>query len=1125
MYHHSSSQAIFSNRTEQLYVELKNRLYNSSTTPFSKRIVIVPSPAMKSWLMTQMAQDPELGIAAGLEVTYLDQALKNLIHTLYPQHSQAQILSNTTQIALVIEAEIRKILLEPIDNTWKPLFDYLKITQSKLFKKTEARLITLSETLANLFVQYGKYGGELLQEWETQIPTDWQKQLWRKVYQKSKEESCWSYPYRQITQAMKQEAPSCDLQIHVFAVSFLPHLYHTFFMHLGKQLPVHYYILSPCQTFWSDILSDRESESLKTYWKRKGVAQPQQEALEEFLRDRNPLLANMGKLGREMAVQIENSDLFTEESYVLTQAALEIQQYETLYQEEMLIKKSETPLTLLETVQTDLLLLRNPDNTHKIPIEVSDHSIQVHAASTKLREMQILHDLILGIIEKHQEDEWPICPSDVMVMIPNIESYIPSIKAVFEAPDSALEAQITDLPILAANSLIQGFLHLLSLSLSRWDIASIKQMLDFPHFQKKQFLTPEDVNHIQDWMDETEVRWGADAAHRNEMLERDRNGRKMLEDSSSGTWERALEGLFSGLTEGENVFYLESTQSELLGKFALLMRSLRMDLKWLHDGTEFTLSEWAKYLRCLCETYFSWEESESDIANSLFTHFGTFGQLGEYITDVKFPFATIQHHLSTVLYKSTKSYREHILHAVRFCSMLPMRAIPAKVIVLAGMQEGVFPRQDQPITLNMLKNSKADYNPSSTDYDRFLFLEALLSSRQYFIMTYSEDASELLPSLIVTELLSYLDRAFTHPHKKPSIHCVHRHPFLPFDKSCFSNTLFPSYSERHYKAAMAFYKPQKVVQNSFIDHFLSSQVESSDHFIDVRDLLAFAKNPIKTYLNKALGIYLERPEDRQVKIDEDFHLSFLKNFQLKQNALQTSMDEAWETARLNGKLPVGPFKEVSEKAFKQEMTDLKQNLMNQGVQEIVSLSFSDKVTKPEKSSEGHWTVPPLLIKHQNQTIKITGTLPYISSEGVVSLNKEDKAEVVKTWPQLLLLSCLVKEHDIPIQPQIVFAKGKKPKTSPLNNPEKQLAKYLECFLAAYKNPIPLIPEWVPHLMEGKKTALEKEISAMIHDGFQPRFNDYVKWSMQSGELPNADEMISKWQMKAQQLFSETEDEN
>jgi exodeoxyribonuclease V gamma subunit len=1098
----NNSHAFFSNRTEQLYVELKNRLYSPSTTPFTKRIVIVPSPAMKSWLMTQMAQDPELGIAAGLEVTYLDQALKNLVGNLYPQHSQAQILSNTSQLALVLEAEIRKILLEPMDKTWKPLFDYLKVTSSKLSKKTEARLIALSETLANLFLQYGKYGGELLQIWESkEASSDWQKQLWCRVYKKSKKEFCWSYPYRQITQAMTQEVPNCDLQIHIFAVSFLPRLYHNFFMHLGKQLAVHYYLLSPCQTFWSDILSDRESESLKTYWKKKGVAESQQEALEEFLRDRNPLLANMGKLGREMAVQVENSDLFTEESYVLT---------------------LETPLTLLEFVQTDLLLLRNPDNTLKIPIEKNDHSIQVHTASTKLREMQILHDIILGIIEKHLEDQDPICPSDVMVMIPNIESYIPSIKAVFEARDSALEAQITDLPVLATNSLIQGFLHLLSLSLSRWDVVSIKQMMNYAHFQKKHHLTLEDVNSIQDWIDETEVRWGADALHRNELLERDRNGRKMLEDSASGTWERALERLFCGLTAGENAFRLESTQSELLGKFALLVRSLRIDLKWLHDGTQFTLSEWTKYLRCLCETYFSWDESEAEIANSLFTHFETFGQMGERITDVRFPFATIQHHLNSLLSRSTKSYREHILHAVRFCSMLPMRAIPAKVIVLAGMQEGAFPRQDQQVTLNMLKNSKADYNPSSTDYDRFLFLEAILSARQYFLMTYSEDASELLPSLVVTELLSYLDRAFSHPQDKPSVHCTHRHPFLPFDKTCFSNSLFPSYSERQYQAAIAYYKPQKSLQDSFINHFSSSVTESNNYSIDVRELLAFAKNPIRTYLNKALGIYLERPEDRQIKNDEDFHLSFLQSYQLKQNALQSSIDETWEAAHLSGKLPVGPFKEVSEKTFKKEMAELKQNLMNQGIEEIVSLSFSDKVSHPEKSSEGHWTVPPLQIKHQNKTIKITGTLPFISSGGIVSMNKEDKAEVVKMWPQLLLLNCLVKDYGLPIQTQIVFAKGKKPKFLSLTNPEVHLEKYLECYLSAHQNPTPFIPEWVPHLMAGKKDALEKEIRATTHDGFQPRFNDYVKWAMQAGESLDANEMISKWQEKAQQLFSETE---
>ena len=59
-------KAYFSNRVEKLFDALKHQLFSNETTPFTKRYVIVPSPAMKHWLMTAMAEDPDLGIAAGV---------------------------------------------------------------------------------------------------------------------------------------------------------------------------------------------------------------------------------------------------------------------------------------------------------------------------------------------------------------------------------------------------------------------------------------------------------------------------------------------------------------------------------------------------------------------------------------------------------------------------------------------------------------------------------------------------------------------------------------------------------------------------------------------------------------------------------------------------------------------------------------------------------------------------------------------------------------------------------------------------------------------------------------------------------------------------------------------------
>lgn len=1137
-------RAFFSNRTEHLFLHLKETLFAAPSTPFSRRLIIVPSPAMKSWLMTQMAQDPDLGIAAGFEITHLDQAIKLLLSSLFPEplHSSLNPTSSM-ELALAIEGEIRSIIAAQADASqseqeiWKPLLDYLKVTTGKLSKKTEKRLITLSESLAGLFLQYGKYGRTTIPKWESNLPPEWQQRLWCRIFC-TETQTPWNYPIREIESTMGSQPLSCDIQIHIFAMSFLPQLDHNFFMHIAQAIPVHYYLLSPCQAFWSDILSDRESRSVQSLWKKRGVSQSQQEALEEFLRDRNPLLANLGKLGREMARQIENSDLIADETYVIAENACTHSQYQELLHDELVIEERQHSLSLLEAVQTDMLLLRNPEAAEKIPFENLDRSIQVHAACNRLREMQVLHDVLLGIIERHANDAEPICPGDIMVMIPNIEAYIPYIKTVFENPDSALEAQIMDLPLSAMSPLIQGFLHLISLSHGRWDASSIKQLLSYPHFQKRHAFTAEEANKLQEWIEDTEVRWGLSSMHRNELLARDRGGRAMIDNSPAGTWEYAIEKLLNGLIiapvdDGKDQIKVESSQSGLLGKWIQIIRSLHSDLAWLREGVHLSLKEWSSYLRSLCDAYFLSDDPAADARETLLMHIDTFGNIGGRIPQALYPFATVKHHLETILSRSTRCYREHVLHAVRFCSMLPMRAIPAKVIALAGMQDDSFPRKERHLSLNLLKkDSETDYCPSSTDYDRFLFLESLLSARRYFIMTYHQGSSggsnEQLPSLAVTELLSYLDRAYTTKEGKLSEECLHIHPFLPFDRTYFfPGAVFPSYSKQNYSAAKAYYNPEKSTPTSFIHSFTVEEpsglfnTAKNEHTINLRELAAFAKNPIKAYLNKSLGIYLERAEDRQEKNDEDFHLNSLKSHLLKQSALLKPAEHIWERASKDGRLPLGAFKSVAEKSFKQEIAGFNENLRIQGVDRIFKLICSEASTTLTLSSEGHWLIPPLVIKQNDQTIKIVGELEHISTAGMITTINDGKGDIAKIWPQFLFLSCLIKTHSLPIASRIIFAKGQKgERNSFSDHPHSILEGYLEYYLASLEHPSPLLPKWIPPVIEGKSASLEKEMGLMINEGFHVQYDEYVKWAMRGVALPNSEELIVKWQPKARQLFGD-----
>lgn len=1146
-------RVFFSNRTECLLTRLKETLFAPPSTPFSRRMVIVPSPAMKAWLMFQLASDSDIGIAAGLEVVYLDQALKRLTNAFSPSDSATRKQLNPLELSLIIEHEIRNILQQksvlPSSEiaTWLPLFNYLNASENSLSLKGEKRLSALSGTLARLFIQYGIYGSKLAANWEAGKEGGWQQALWKKIF----DNTSWSYSGRDIKNIIANDvhghSKTCDMQIHLFAISYLPKLQHELLMHLNKNTPLTYYLLSPCQAFWSDLESDRQSHHLQAYWKKRGISTAQLNLLEEFLRDRNPLLANFGRIGREMAMQVEESQALTCEDYVIAEGALAYPQYEELITDDLLKLQTGNRLTLLQAIQADMSLLRTPDSRDKLEIHDPERTVQVHVASSKMREIQILYDSLVKIIHLHAKDEFPICPGDIIIMIPDIQAYIPYIKSVFESQESQLDAQIMDLPLPASSLLIQGFMHLLALPMGRWDAASVLQLLDYPHFQKRHQFKPAEIRQIRDWIKETGALWGLDTLHRDELLKRDHGGSGMVETSSIGTWEHTIERLLMGLAiivsdDSEahvNVPVLplealDATQGDLLGRWIELLRSLRIDLACLHDGTKLSLQDWSQYLHSLVDAYFSVEgdDEAQESSATLFESINAFAASESSLGNMFLPFSSIIHHLQESLNLQTSSYRENALHAVRFCALLPMRAIPAKVIAMVGMHSGAFPGQEAKSSLNLMsKDERADYCPTRVDYDRFLFLEAVLSARRYLLITYQGfspgNGKEQAPSLAVTELLAYLDKSYTLDGNCPSASCVNKHPFLPFDKSYFSESSpLRSYSQNQYRMAEAYYHSVKVHAKPFIAEFSLDEPKKlkPEIYIDVRELASFAKDPLKAYYNKTLGIYLPKEEDRQIKIDENFQLTHLQNYQIKKDVFKKPVDEILHIAEKEGQLPIGAFKPVAIDAIQRDISALKKNISQLGVNvdEIFSIQSSDQYESPVSSPEGNWYVPALRLEYKGAKVKIVGQLSDISPQGMLASIKDDKIDIVKVWPQYLVFCCLAKQYELPVASHLLVVNGKTGKIKDVffEDPHALLIDYLDYYFTALEHASPMIPEWIPHLLTKKTEDFVVHMQKSINNPFQPLYNDYVKWTMNGCESFSESLLSTNWKDRAQLVYSD-----
>src|SRR6185369_3591007 len=115
--------------------------------------------------------------------------------------------------------------------------------------------------------------------------------------------------------------------------------------------------------------------------------------------------------------------------------------------------------------------------------------------------------------------------------------------------------------------------------------------------------------------------------------------------------------------------------------------------------------------------------------------------------------------------------------SVTFCAMLPMRSIPFRVVALIGMNDKAFPRQSRPPSFDLIARHPQRGDRSLRDEDRYLFLECLLSARDYLYISYVgqsvKDNSAIPPSVLVSELLDVVGESFT---------ALTRHRLQPFSK-------------------------------------------------------------------------------------------------------------------------------------------------------------------------------------------------------------------------------------------------------------------------------------------------------------------------------------------------------
>jgi len=375
--------------------------------------------------------------------------------------------------------------------------------------------------------------------------------------------------------------------------------------------------------------------------------------------------------------------------------------------------------------------------------------------------------------------------------------------------------------------------------------------------------------------------------------------------------------MFAGILPYDNV---EGRNAEVLGKlldFTEKVFGLKEEL-----SRPQTLKEWSETLTGLLECFFEPEEEaerEMQVVRYELARLAAMQNEKEAGFDKKLDISVVRHHLGKSFEKDIFGFG-FFTRGITFCAMLPMRVVPFKVICLVGMNNDVYPRQDIQPGFDFIANNPRPGDRARRDDDRYLFLEALISAREKLYISYTGqsiiDNSVMPPSVLVSELIDYIEEGFKFSENKDMGPLVTAHRLQAFSPAYFADPaenigekIF-SYSRQNLETAVSMHSGRKS-PGAFITNL--SEPEEAWRTVDITDLCRFYQNPAQHLVNRRLGFFLEHNYPAVDDV-EQFTVDNLDRYILEQALLRIMMsgestENIFDLIKASGRLPHGKIGE------------------------------------------------------------------------------------------------------------------------------------------------------------------------------------------------------------------------
>ena len=823
---------IQSNDLEQLGAQFCLQSAARQGDPLQPEIVLVQSLGTGQWLKLQTAE--RLGIAANINCQLPAQFIWLLYQQVLGLQQQQPVEAGGLAFRLM---QVLEEFEEPSIRTY-------------LEKGSEAdlRYFQLAAKISAAFENYLLYRPDWLLAWQSgqinvgQNPYGWQPKLWQHLVAADPNlaKNHRAFLHQKLLEAL--QAPKLDTalpkRISLFGLASLAPMHLETFSQLANHCQVDLYFMNPSEAYWGDIVSAKraQKQKLKT---RIASQDKNSEAVEDYYFLGNPLLSSLGRQGQEFhELLTAEPNLISEEHFVLPSRD-----------------------SRLHVIQDDLFHAREAEasDTLHLPDWERDQSLIFHSCHSRLREMEVLLDSIHRALTNTS-----LKPSDIIVMAPNIQEYLPVIHAVF---GDEMSYGIADQNHYQSSDIFRTFIDLLKLPESRLTASEVLQWLEVPAIARKFEIDAEALKRVKTWIHETGIRWAWDAdrkAHRWE-----------VPAEHQFTWRFGIDRLLMGVMTDDTAlvqniapYPVDSENLDVLEGFLRFTNRIAATQATL--SSTHTPSEFNALLLDIIDSFFEPIEHERiDIArlqdlSEEFLNLAVEANLSRALST-----NFIQYWLEQALLKPQPAMR-FITGGVTFSTLTPMRSIPFKMVCLVGMNEGEFPRQQAENPFDLMAHIGPMLGDRSRqEDDRYLFLEALLSARERLHVSFCgrspRDNERVPPSVVLSEFIDYCETVFN------GVQFVD-HPLQPFSPRYFEEPLIQSFEHHWFEGLTAAQADPPQLSTISIDSPQPLRLEISE-------LAQFFKHTARYFFERCFNIDLR--VNTNINLDQEpFTLDALSRFQL-----------------------------------------------------------------------------------------------------------------------------------------------------------------------------------------------------------------------------------------------------